>query len=169
MKTFLILTALLLLAASVSADELSDMADAALRDIEAQRLRQEIRFQEEILQLQLPPGFIREFDRYSNAWFAVSDTARFYARVDTVYRPSRAMKMCAVLNCYCKPVPLYVDTILDTTWLPKVQIWLMPDEAEIIKRMVCIHSWLKEPPPGTGYGIFDKGKGPKCKKCGKRK
>ena len=53
--------------------------------------------------------------------------------------------------------------IIDTTWHPKVQVWLIPGEMRILE---CVlgegHDWRP-------VGIWVTGHGPKCSKCGKRR
>jgi hypothetical protein len=65
------------------------------------------------------------------------DTAREYMTVDTVIDGARYKP---VTDCMGKTSfwPT-CDTTFDTTWLPKVQVWLMPEEMEALQCM--INTW----------------------------
>jgi hypothetical protein len=70
------------------------------------------------------------------------DTTRYYAKVDTVVLCS-----CAEDTIVCPPFvlghpmpdcgePVFVFIRLDTTWLPKVQVWLTLEEIKTLKYLL---------------------------------
>lgn len=86
------------------------------------------------------------------------DTAREYMRVDTVVEYVRIPWVDWMWSDSAHDwIPYtnhgvhleYPDTTFDTTWFPKVQVWLTPEDAKRLKQAICEHDWL------TSYVVYD--------------